>query len=164
GLRLQHPGREHQEARRAEAALQPVMLPERLLQRMKLFVLRQALDGADLCVPRLNGEHQARANRFAVDEHRAGSAHPVLAAKMRAGDAAIVAQRHVQAAPRGHPHRIVVAVDAQRESNRLAQALTSRSLCRMRCGVTGISKNSMPKGESASTMALITAAGAPMAP
>ena len=48
----------------------------------------------------------------------------------------------------------------------LAHAACSlaRNAARMRCGVAGISSISTPNGDSASLMALITAAGGPMAP
>ena len=39
----------------------------------------------------LHREHQAGAHRLAVDQHRAGAANAVLAADMRAGLAAILA-------------------------------------------------------------------------
>src|SRR5207249_4573285 len=40
----------------------------------------------------------------------------------------------------------------------------ARNAARMRCGVAGISSIDTPKGTSASLMALITAAGAPIVP
>src|SRR5688500_8623186 len=45
---LQRIRRQHQEARRAEAALQSVVIDEGLLQRVQRVTVRQALDGADL--------------------------------------------------------------------------------------------------------------------
>ena len=46
-----------------------------------------------IAVPsRLHREHQAGARAAAVDQHRAGAAHAVLAAEMRAGEAELVAQ------------------------------------------------------------------------
>src|SRR6185312_3502040 len=66
--------------------------------------------------------------------------------------------------PRLDPDIEGAAVDVEGNGNLVAHGLASRSFSRMRGGVTGISKNSTPKGESASTMALTTAAGAPMAP
>ena len=54
----------------------------------------------------------------------------------------------------------------QRDGGLLAHAAFSfaRNAARMRCGVAGISSISTPNGDSASLMALITAAGAPMQP
>src|SRR5207248_5342259 len=163
-LGLEHAGGQHQEARRAEAALQAVVLPERLLQRMERLALREAFDGADLRALRLHGEHEAGTDRLAVHQHGAGAAHAVLAAEMRAGQPAVFAQRIGEIAACGRADFVLPSVHLQCESERLTHAFTSRSFCRMRGGVTGISKNSMPKGESASTMALTTAAGAPIAP
>ena len=76
------------------------MLHEGALQRIELVAVRQALDGADLFAVRLYREHQARAHRLAVDEHRAGAADAVLAADMRAGLTAILANRVGQRAAR----------------------------------------------------------------
>src|SRR5205814_7889432 len=76
-------GGEHQEARRAVAALQRVVLHERALQGMQLVAAREARGGADLLALRLHGEHQAGARRLVVDEHGARAADAVLAAGMR---------------------------------------------------------------------------------
>ena len=84
--------RRHQHARRAEPALQRVVFREKLLQRMHLAALRQAFDRADLGTVGLDGEHQAGAHGLAVDHHRTGAAHAVLAADMGAGQAQTVAQ------------------------------------------------------------------------
>ena len=48
----------------------------------------QPFDGADRLALRLHREHQAGAHRLAVDDHRAGAADAVLAADVRAGQAA----------------------------------------------------------------------------
>ena len=85
-------GRGDQDAGRAEPALQRVMLVERLLQRAP----RQALDRAQLAAVDLDGEHQARAHRDAVELDRAGAADPVLAADVRARQAELVAQEVAQ--------------------------------------------------------------------
>ena len=77
---------------RAEAALQAVVLPEGLLQRMQHAVLHQALDRRDLGAVGLHREHQARAGRLAVDQHRARPADAVLAADVRAGEPQVLAQ------------------------------------------------------------------------
>ena len=83
----------HQEARRAEAALETVLLGERLLDRMKRRAGgREALDGHQLVPLRLYGEHQAGPHGPPVDENGAGAAHAVLAAEVRAGQVELVAQ------------------------------------------------------------------------
>ena len=78
------------------------MRDEGVLQRMQLVAVRQAFDGADRAALGLHREHQAGAHRLAVDQHRAGAADAVLAADMRAGQAAIVADRVDQRAARLH--------------------------------------------------------------
>ena len=76
----------HQDAGGAEAALQRVMAPERLLQhRQAARRRREAFDGADVRAVRLHRERQAGARRHAVDLDRAGAADAVLAADMGAG-------------------------------------------------------------------------------
>src|SRR5204862_2405445 len=80
-------------ARRAEAALEAVAFPEGLLQRMELLRSgRLPFDGGEGMAVRLHGEHDARAHRLAVEEHRAGAAHAVLAADVSAGQVQLVAQ------------------------------------------------------------------------
>ena len=76
------------------------MRDERALQRVQRVALRQPLDGADLLAVRLHREHQAGAHRFAFDDHRAGAAHAMLAADMRAGEPAFVADGVDQGAAR----------------------------------------------------------------
>src|SRR6266508_4416293 len=47
GLRREQIGRRHDHAGSAKAALQPVLLPKRLLQRVQSSVAAQTLDGGD---------------------------------------------------------------------------------------------------------------------
>src|SRR5258707_5473035 len=75
--------RGHQHARRAEAALQTVLLGEALLHRMELAALLQALDRGDLRAVGLHREHGAGFDRLAVEVHRAGAAVARIAADMR---------------------------------------------------------------------------------
>src|SRR6185437_3923248 len=70
---------------RAEAALQPVLLLEPLLDRVQLARARQALHGRDLAAVDLHREHRAGLDRPAVDQHRAGAAVCRVAAAVRAG-------------------------------------------------------------------------------
>jgi len=79
-------------ARRAEAALQRVMLAERSLQRRQSVFKRETLDGHHLGAFGLHREQQARAHGCAVDQHGAGAAHAVLAADMGAGEPQMMAQ------------------------------------------------------------------------
>src|SRR5919201_1563573 len=91
-VRLEEIERRHQHPRRAEPALQAVVLAECLLERMELAVAHQAFDRDDLGAGRLHREHQARPRGFAVHEHRARAADAVLAAHVRAGQREIFAQ------------------------------------------------------------------------
>src|SRR5215467_244589 len=75
----------HQHARRTEPALQAVMVPEGLLQRMQLVRGSQALDRTELGTVRLHGEHQTRADGAAVHLDRARPTDPVLASEVQAG-------------------------------------------------------------------------------
>src|SRR5262249_5841877 len=131
GLALEHAYRQHQEARRAEAALQTVVLDEGLLHRVELVALRQPLDGADRPTLCLHREHQTGAYRLAVEQHRAGAADPVLAADMRSGLAAIVADRVDQRAPRIDADVIAAAVDGEREVALLGHELACSSARRV---------------------------------
>src|SRR5262249_39837448 len=80
GLSLEEGAGAHDDARRAVAALKPVLGPERLLQGMEVLGRRRhALDGSHLVPVSLHGEHEAGADRLAVQEHGARAAHPVLA-------------------------------------------------------------------------------------
>ena len=169
-LALQHADRQHQKARRAEAALQAVVIHEGLLHRMQRVAIGQSFDGADFLALGLHGEHQAGAHRLAIDDHGAGAADAVLAADMGAGLAAILADGIGQRAARLDSDGVVAAIDGERDARLcrsccfLCGLLGSRNAARIRCGVAGISSISTPNGVSASLMALSTAAGAPMAP
>ena len=92
GIVAQQIERGHQHARRAEAALQAVVLAERLLQRVERRRPRQPLDRRHLGAVGLHGEHQARARGLAVDQDRARAADAVLASDVRAGEPEVLAQ------------------------------------------------------------------------
>src|SRR5262249_54097067 len=104
---------QHEKPRRAEAALQAVIVDERLLQRMQLVAVRQAFDGADLPAFGLHRKHQAGAHGLAIEQHRAGTAHPVLAADMGAGLAAVVAARIDQGATWMDADAVVAPVERE---------------------------------------------------
>ena len=129
---LQRVRRQHQEARRAEAALQAVVVDEGLLQRMQLLAVGEPFDGADLPAVGLDREHQAGADRLAVEDDRAGAADAVLAADMRAGLAAVVADRVDQRLARLDADRVRAAVDRQRDVDLVAHQRGRMSLNRAR--------------------------------
>src|SRR5437762_12701995 len=80
----------HEDARRAEAALQPVSLAERGLKRMQRVAraVSKALHGLDLVAVRLDGAHEAGAHRLAVQQERAGAPPPVLTTDVCGGERA----------------------------------------------------------------------------
>src|SRR5712671_1013154 len=90
----------HHHPRRAVAALQAVLLPERFLDGVELAVLLQALHGADVRAVGLYRQHRARLHRLAVQEHRAGAAVGGVAADVRPGQPQILAEQMDQEQPR----------------------------------------------------------------
>ena len=91
GVALQQADRRYHHAGCAEAALQAVLLPERLLDRMILAVW----PGPRPCQPGaigLHGQHHAALDRLAVQHHRAGAALAGVAADVRAGQVELLAQ------------------------------------------------------------------------
>ena len=93
----EHPGR-------AEPALRAGVLEEALLQRVELA--RRAARPAhrrDLGAVGLHGEHQARVDRLAVEQDRAGAADALAAAELDLGGRALVAQQLEQRQVRRRP-------------------------------------------------------------
>src|SRR4030095_5604584 len=82
----------HEEARRAVAALEPVVLAEGLLERRQRVADGEALDRLDRATAHLNGEQQARAHRRSIHDDRARAAYAVLAAQVGPRQLEIVAQ------------------------------------------------------------------------
>ena len=70
-------------SRRAKAALQCVVVRERLPQPSHDRVIFIAFDGGDFTAFAGHGEGDARARGLAVNEHRAGAADAVFAAEVR---------------------------------------------------------------------------------
>jgi hypothetical protein len=92
--------------------LQPVLLLERLLDRVQLAALLEPLDGHHLAPVRLHGEDGARLHRLAVEEHGAGAAVGRVAADVRAGEAQVLANEMDEQQPRLHLGALLGAVDA----------------------------------------------------
>src|SRR5262245_56544105 len=82
---LQEVARAHQHAWRAEPALQPVLLPEALLQRVERASLGQTLDGLDAAAVGLDREHGAALHRATVEAHGARAAARRVTADVRPG-------------------------------------------------------------------------------
>ncbi len=88
GLGLaQHADRRANLSRGTVAALKRVMRDERLLEGMQVVAIgRQPLDGDDLGVLVRDGEGQAAIDASAIEQDGAGSALPMIAALLGAGD------------------------------------------------------------------------------
>jgi hypothetical protein len=82
---------------------------------MQGLTVREPLDGANGTALRLDGKHQAGADRLAVEQHGAGAARAVLAARMRAGQAAFFPDRIEQGAARLQLQSVGPTIDAQGE-------------------------------------------------
>jgi hypothetical protein len=109
-------GHGHGHARGAEAALEPEVVHQRTLDRVQLAVLRKSLDGGDLGPVGLDREHHAGLDHAAVQVHRAGAAHAVLAGALGPGQAQLVAQQVAQQALRRDGGRGLTAVDGQADA------------------------------------------------
>src|SRR4029078_4093832 len=101
-------------ARRAVAALQALLLPERLLQRVHRAV-GERLDGRDLLAVGLDGERDAGADRLAVHEDGARPADAVLAADVRADEVEVLAQEVDEQGPRLDVALVADPVDGGRD-------------------------------------------------
>ena len=111
---VEQPGRLHDHARRAEAALEAVLVPERLLERVERRAVGHALDRLDLGAVGLDGEHRARLGALAVDVDGARAAVAGVAADVRAGEAEVVAQEVDEQEPRLDVGLVRLAVDGER--------------------------------------------------
>ncbi len=72
-----------------------------------------AFDGLDRGAVALHREDEAAAHDLAVEPHRAGAAHAMLAADMGAGEREIVAQEIDQRLARFDPRKNILAVHTQ---------------------------------------------------
>src|SRR5579864_4269549 len=98
GLRRIWIGREqrlgdHQHARRAEATLQSVLLPEALLQRVELRALGQALNSLYVRPVRLDSEERARFDGDTVQDDSAGAAIGGVAADVGAREVQVLPEK-----------------------------------------------------------------------
>src|SRR5580692_12292377 len=154
-------GERHQNARRAETALQRVIVAERLLQGVERAVgCGERFHGAHLAAFGLHREREAGARGDAVDQHRAGAADAVLAADMGAGSAEPLAEEIAQQHPRLGLGREPAAVERQRDArpfilvhaaHRCASAITSgaRFLNKSRRIAADACKSSKPSSSCA---------------
>src|SRR5207245_6440669 len=99
----------------AVAALQAVLLPERLLERVQLRRRPQCLDGGDLGAGNLNGEGEAGARSLAIDQDGTHPADPVFAAHMRPGQPEVVPDEVAEQAAQLDSSRVSRHLPPQRE-------------------------------------------------
>ena len=103
GMAVQVPLRRQDHARGAEPALRAGVVEERLLEQVQLAVDREPAHGRDLTAVGLDGEHQARVHRLAVEQDGAGPADPLAAAELDLGGAGLGAQQLQQRLVQGDP-------------------------------------------------------------
>lgn len=76
----------------AVSALEPELLPEPLLHGVKRVLRANTLDGGDVCLMGLYGEHQARFGDASVDDHRARPAVAGLTPEVGPGQTELITQ------------------------------------------------------------------------
>src|SRR6516165_6825090 len=161
-LQQRHDGHDH--ARRAEAALQAVLLVEGTLYRVHRPVAGQALHGGDLVPAGLGGKYRAGLHGLAVEQHGAGPAGGGVTADVRRGEVGHVAQevheQHAVLDVRGD----LLAVDGQVDLHWLLAFHASLMAVHTRCGVAGMSMCLTPRWDTASTTAFWTAGVEPIEP
>src|SRR6478672_6385194 len=140
GVRVlaEQPGRLHDHARGAEAALEPVLVPERLLQRVERGAVGHPLDGLDLVPVGLDREDGAGLRALAVEVDGARAAVAGVAPDVGAGQPEVVAQEVDEQEPRFDVGLVGLAVDGDRDVLRGHRGrwppTRTRSRGRRRCG------------------------------
>src|SRR4029450_288779 len=109
------PARGDDRARSAVAALEAVVDDERPLHRMKLPVRGEPRGRDDLGAVVGNSERETPVDPPAVEQDRAGTALPVVAALLRTGDAAALAHGAEQPRPGIHRKPVRPPVNLQRD-------------------------------------------------
>src|SRR5260370_37760207 len=112
---VQEVGGRHDETRRAVAALQAVLVPERLLDRVQLAVFGHALDRGQALALGLDRKHGAALDGFAVDQDRARAALARVAADTASGEPELVAQVVHEQESRLDLSLVLAAVDGGRD-------------------------------------------------
>src|SRR3989441_4316931 len=91
-VRRDERGRRHHHSRRAEAALETVLLVEAFLHRVQLAILLETLDRRHGGLVGLHREEGARLHRPPVEQHGARTAVRGVAADVRAGHPEVLAE------------------------------------------------------------------------
>src|SRR5215813_666343 len=105
----------HDHSRRTESALQSVLVPEGLLQRVERAAFGEAFDGDKGASVGLDGEHGAGFDRLAVKQNGAGAADRGLASDMRSRKRSDFAQIVDQKEPWLDFVRVCFAVNGERD-------------------------------------------------
>jgi hypothetical protein len=95
--------------------LKAVLVPESLLERVELSILGHALDRCEVPAFRLDSEHRAALDSFAVDQDRAGAALARVAPYVGAGEAYDIAKVMHEQKPRFDLMLVPVAVNRGRD-------------------------------------------------
>src|SRR6266498_4249101 len=111
----QERGRAYQHPRGAVAALEGVVIGERLLQRRELAVLGESLDGLDLCTVGLDRQQHAALHEEAVHEHGTGTTVAGVAADVASGQIEVVTDEMDEETSRVHLALVRLAVDLDRD-------------------------------------------------
>src|SRR5713101_3640576 len=111
GVALEELGRGHDHARRAEAALQPVLLPEGVLDGVQLAVLGHAFDRGDLRAVGLDGQHGTGLHGLSIQMDGAGPALAGVAAHVRAREPGQLADEVHEQEPGLDVMRVSDAID-----------------------------------------------------
>ena len=120
GLTVEQRLGRHEHAWRAVAALRRAKLGKGVLQRVRRGAAGQAFDGQDRGGRLvLDGQDQARKQRFAIDQDRAGATFAQLAAVFGAGQVEVFAQDFEQGLVDRDEDVEVLAVDVQRQGKAL---------------------------------------------
>ena len=124
GVLRQQANRRQHHARRAEPALQSVVLHERLLHRMQFPLFGKALDGHHLLVLNVFHLPQARADCHPVQQHRAGAAVPFPTTELGPRQPQIGAKHPQQQAVSVHvqPHRFVIEFEGNSVTHAVLQS------------------------------------------
>ena len=104
---------------------------------MQPLAVGQALDRRHLVTVRLRGEHEARADERAVEQHGARAALPLLARVLRAGKAEALPQHVEQALATPGVGLVALAVDRQRDLHAMHRSSARRASTRERVAPVG---------------------------
>ena len=110
GIAIQEAVGAEDHARRAESALEGIVLDEGLLKRMQVAVLGQSFDGDDLSSIGVSHRIETRSHGPVVHQDRAGPALGLAAAELGARQTQVGAQDPQERAPsvRGHADRFAI--------------------------------------------------------